>query len=131
MRTIITLIFFAIAAVAQSSRSVVLTWTDTANPVGTAYNVYRAAGPCSGTPAFVKIMTGVVPKTFTDASVAVGNYCYAVTSTFGGMESGYSPTALAPVTPFPPGGLSITVNVTVSATTQVPNAPVLQSAPVQ
>lgn len=99
-----------------SNRSVVLNWVDTTNPAGVTYSVYRAPTACTGTPAFVRITSGVIPKTFTDANVPYGAYCYVVTATGGGQESGYSPTAGTAVGPYAPSGLTLTVTVNVNVT---------------
>jgi hypothetical protein len=99
-----------------STRSVVLNWTDTANPAGVTYNVYRAPSACTGTPAFARITSGVIPKTFTDANVPYGTYCYVVTAVGGGIESAYSPTAGTAVGPYAPSGLTLSVTVNVNVT---------------
>lgn len=109
LKTIILLVVFAAAAMAQATHSVTLTWADTQNPSGTTYNVYRATGLCSGTPSWAKIGSAIAPKTYEDTTVQPGNYCYQVTATFNGMESPPSNTAAAPVPSFPPTGLQITV----------------------
>lgn len=99
-----------------STRSVVLSWTDTTNPSGVTYNVYRAPSACTGTPAFARITSGVIPKTFTDANVPYGTYCYVVTAVGGGIESAYSPTAGTAVGPYAPSGLTLAVTVNVNVT---------------
>lgn len=108
MRLII-LLFISITLQAQATRTVTLTWADAANPAVTTYSVYRAPGVCSGTPVFAKIATGLTAKTYQDAAVAPGNYCYTATASTGGIESPQSTSAAAVVTPFAPDGLSITV----------------------
>lgn len=55
-----------LALQAQAPHSVTLTWDDTLNPPGTTYNIYRAVGLCSGTPAFSRIATAVSTKTCLD-----------------------------------------------------------------
>lgn len=99
-----------------SNRSVVLNWTDNSNPAGVTYNVYRAPTACAGTPAFARITSGVIPKTFTDSNVPYGTYCYVVTAVGGGQESAYSPTAGQAVGPYAPSGLTLTVTVSVNVT---------------
>jgi len=94
---------------APAQHSVTLTWADTANPAGTTYSVYRATGVCSGAPTFSKLLTGVAAKTYIDATVTPGNYCYQVTAVFTGIESAPSNTALAPVPSWPPAQLSVTI----------------------
>lgn len=94
---------------AQTGRTVTLTWTDAVNPTGTTYTVKRAVGLCSGTPTYSTVATGITAKTFQDANVAVGNYCYVVTATFSGLESSPSNSAGAAVLPAPPTLGNITV----------------------
>jgi hypothetical protein len=105
----LTLTMLASAAVGQNTHSVTLTLVDNLNPTGTTYTFYRATGLCSGTPTFSKIATAVAVKTFVDSTVTPGNYCYAATATFQGMESGMSPTAGAAVPSFAPSALSVVV----------------------
>lgn len=107
---LISFLLLAVATLAaQTTHSVTLTWTDTLNPSGTTYNVYRATGLCSGTPSFSKIAAGVATKTYQDTTVTPGNYCYSVSATSNGVESAQSNTALAPVPSFAPTQLSVTV----------------------
>lgn len=112
MKTLILLVLLFLTALgipAQATHSVTLTWTDTLNPAGTTYSVYRATGLCSGTPVFSKIASAVTVKTYQDTTVTPGNYCYAATATANGMESAQSNTSLAPVPSFAPTQLSVTV----------------------
>jgi len=108
-KQILLLLFLSLGLFAQTTHKVTLNWTDTRNPVGTTYSVYRAPGLCSGTPTFAKIASSVTAKTYEDATVQPGNYCYAVTATLNGMESAQSNQALAPVPSFPPQTLTVTV----------------------
>ena len=108
MKKKIVLITF-LTALAVNAKDVVLTWTDTLNPPTTTYSVYRAQGLCSGSPVFSKVANGVTTKNYTDAAVPVGNYCYQVTATFSGLESGPSNQAAATVPPAAPTTLSIVV----------------------
>lgn len=78
---------------AQGAHRVTLAWTDTVNPAGTTYSVYRAAGSCAA--PFVKIASGINALTFTDTTVAPGSYCFSVTATVGGVESPRSMGMLA------------------------------------
>jgi hypothetical protein len=109
MKTILLGLFVAALGVAQAAHTVTLAWTDALNPTGTTYSVYKATGLCSGTPTFAKIATAVSSMTYTDSSVAPGNYCYEVTATSGGVESAPSNTAGAPVPSFAPSQLAVTV----------------------
>jgi hypothetical protein len=105
-------ILFGLAAslvFGQTAHSVALTWTDTANPAGTTYSIYRATGQCTGSLTFTKISAApVAAKTYTDNSVQPGPYCYVATATFNAIESGYSNSALAAVPTSPPNSLTIT-----------------------
>src|SRR5574337_1472862 len=94
---ILSSVFIGLNLFVQSQHSATLTWTDTQNPTGTTYSVYRATGLCSGTPTFNKIASAVAVLTYVDTTVQPGNYCYEVTATFNGMESTPSNTASAPV----------------------------------
>ncbi len=103
------LLFVGLCAAQAQQHSVTLTWQDASNPSGTTYSVYRASGLCSGSPTFAKISSGVSVKTYVDATVTPGTYCYQVTATAAGMESAPSNSALAPVPSFSPSSLSVTV----------------------
>jgi hypothetical protein len=104
------LLILTVAGMAQTTRTVTLSWTDTVNPVGTTYSVYRASGPCSGTPTFTKInVSPITAKTYQDTGLTPGQYCYAATATFNAEESVQSAAAGARVTPFAPSGVSVTV----------------------
>ena len=105
----IFLLFFAVPCFGQSTHKVTLTWTDSLNPSGVTYTVYRATGLCSGTPSFSKLASGLSTLTYVDSTVTPGNYCYQVTATVAGIESAPSNSALAPVPAFPPQTLSLTV----------------------
>lgn len=103
------LVILAAPIWAQATHTATLTWTDTANPAGTTYNVYRATGLCSGSPIFSKLASAVAVKTYVDSTVQPGNYCFQVTATSAGAESAPSNTAAAPVPAFPPSGLNVVV----------------------
>jgi len=109
MKHAIALLVFAAFVMAQTPHSVSLTWSDSLNPPGTTYSVYRAAGLCSGTPTFAKLASALSVMTYQDATVTPGNYCYETTATVNGMESAPSATAGAPVPSFPPQALSVVV----------------------
>jgi len=98
---------FSLGMLDAQTHSVTLTWTDTMNPTGTTYNVYRAPGLCSGTPTFAKLASAVAVMTYLDATVTTGNYCYEVTATYNSVESAPSNTAAAAVPAFPPATLSV------------------------
>lgn len=95
-----------------TGRSVVLTWTPSVD--GGVVSVYRASAACSTTPTnFSQIAGGLIPATYTDATVTVGNYCYQVTTVVNGVESKPSnqfSAAVLPQPPSPPTNLTGTVN---------------------
>src|SRR5579872_3227588 len=103
----IALLAAGLASAQTLQHSATLTWTDTVNPSGTTYNVYRATGLCSGTPTFSKLATAVTPKTYQDTTVTPGSYCFAVTAVFQGVESPMSNSVVANVPTFPPAQLSV------------------------
>lgn len=111
MKRLLLFIFVVIASCfAQTlTHSVTLTWTDPNNPANTTYNVKRATGLCTGTPTFSTLATALTAKTYTDNTVAPGNYCYTVTATFSGVESVNSNLVNPNVPSFPPTGLTFTV----------------------
>lgn len=98
---------------AQAAHSVSLSWTASPdalpNPIG-SYFIYRASAPCAPIPAsFTKI--GTAPSSnnaFTDGTVIVGNFCYAVTFSVNGAESLQSNLAPAVILPAAPSVLVIT-----------------------
>lgn len=99
-----------VAAQAQAAHTVTLTIQDTKNTGTVTYNIYKATGLCSGSPVFSKLATGVASLTYVDQNVAVGNYCYEVTASQNGAESGPSPTAVGNVLPFTPVITQVLVN---------------------
>src|SRR4029077_7807370 len=100
MRYLVVLLLLSTWLLAQATHTVTLTWVDASNPVGTTYNVKRATGTCSGTPAFSTIASAVAVKTYTDSTVGVGNWCYIVTAVFSGIESQPSNSVNPVVGPF-------------------------------
>jgi hypothetical protein len=108
----IALLMFVVVAVGFGQvvpHTATLTWSDTANPTGTTYNVYRFAGLCSGSPTFTLLASAIAPKTYQDASLNPGNYCYVVTAVYQAAESVYSNSALAAALPWVPEALAVTV----------------------
>jgi hypothetical protein len=100
----------------QVTKTVVLTWDDPVNPSTVKYQVYKATGACDAPGlAWAKLGGEVSEKTYTEGSVPIGRYCYRVTSIGNGVESAPSNTAEGTVPPAAPGGLSITVQVSVLA----------------
>lgn len=117
MKTLLLTLLFATAVFAQSGRSVTLTWTDpNIGVTGQTYSVYRAAGVCPAPPAVPvfpanPLAAGITAKTYTDANVPIGVYCYAATVTAGtpgNVESAKSTGAPAVVSP---NAVTITVVV--------------------
>jgi len=85
-----------------------LTWLDIVNPGGTTYNVYRAQGGCPTTSSLTLLTLlasnvaslGGTLLTYVDSTITNGqNYCYGVTSVFGGIESLPSLTVYVPQQP--------------------------------
>lgn len=112
MKYILILALLCLPLAAQTpteQHSVTLNWEDALNPAGTTYSIYRAPGLCSGTPTFAKLATGVNVKTYVDATVTPGNYCYQVTAVYASIESAPSNSALAPVPSWAPSRLTVTV----------------------
>jgi fibronectin type 3 domain-containing protein len=105
---IIIAILLAFAAAQAATHSATLTWSDTQNPSGTTYTIYRATGLCSGTPTFAMLAAGVTAMTYVDTTVTTGNYCYGVEAVFSGVSSVMSPTVVAAVPDFAPVGLTVT-----------------------
>lgn len=72
--------------VAPSPQGNILAWTDTLNPTGTAYSVYKSNGACPipapapGTTGVTKLASFVPAKTYTDPAL-VGAFCYQVSAT--------------------------------------------------
>lgn len=96
---------------AQTQHRVVISWTDTVNPSGTVYSVYRATAACSANPTLTKLTSGLTAMTYTDSTVTPGTtYCFAVTANGPGGESAFSNEAGA-VIPTPPNAVTITVTV--------------------
>lgn len=114
MRWIVALM--AMPLIAQSGRSVDLSWTDAINPTATQYNVYRADSACSGTPTFTKRnMEPVSSKSYTDVGVLAGTYCYRVTATLDGFpESSPSSATEASVGLVAPGTVTITIRIEIT-----------------
>lgn len=102
---------FVLSAHAQTQHKVLVTWTDTVNPSGTTYNVYRASAACATNPTLTKLASGLTVMTYTDSAVTNGStYCYAVTAVGPGGESADSNEASAAIIA-PPSAVTITVTV--------------------
>jgi hypothetical protein len=109
MRLAILLFVFAALTFGQTTHKVTLAWTDTLNPAGTTYTIYRANGACSVTPTYVLIASAIVTKTYDDNNVSPGKYCYTATAVYNAEESVYADPAVAQVKPFKPTGLTVVV----------------------
>lgn len=110
IRLVLVLSLLVMPLRAQAAHSATITITDTTNPAGMSYNIYRGAGACSTNPTLSKIGT-TSTKTYTDSGLAAGTYCYAATALDSlGDESAKSPTAQG-VIPMPPNAVTITVTV--------------------
>jgi len=111
-RLLVILFFAAVPAQAQTVHKVTITWTDTVNPAGTTYNIYRAAAACSTNPTLAKLNTvPITAMTYTDSAVTNGStYCYAATAVGPGGESADSNEAPAVIVA-PPNAITITVTV--------------------
>jgi hypothetical protein len=100
---VLILLLFSLSLNAQTpTKTVVISWVDTVNPVGTTYVVYRANGACGGTGIFLPIATGLTVKTYNDTGVTPGKYCYAATAVFNEAESLQSNTSGVQVRPNSP-----------------------------
>jgi hypothetical protein len=109
------LFFLIFPFLLAAQHSVTLSWTagDTNTTPLDGYNIYKATSSCSGTPTFTKLAsvspaalcTTAAPCSYQDLAVIAGTtYCYALTATNSGLESGKSPFANAVIpTFFPPG----------------------------
>jgi hypothetical protein len=107
---VLLLLALPVFLLAQSGRTVTASWTDPnvglTNPT---YSVYKASGPCTGTPVFAKIASALTAKTYSDVGVPPGVYCYAATVTANSIESAQSIPAGVTVGPLPVTGITITV----------------------
>jgi hypothetical protein len=109
--SLLALALLGVPARAQATHSVKISWTDTTNPAGTTYNVYRASAACSTNPTLTKLNTApITTQGYTDSNVAAGTYCYAATAVGPGGESAQSNQAPAVILA-PPNAITITVTV--------------------
>lgn len=106
MKNIFLVLFLSLSACSnaqeQTTRTVTLTWTDTANPAGTTYSVYKTTNPSAPLSAYVRVAQGITAKTYVDAGLIPGVYKYYVTAVFNTSESLPSNTADADAKPFSP-----------------------------
>lgn len=119
MKILILSFLLTLAAFAQTVKpSVVVTWADNVNPAGTTYSVVRIIGnTCPGsTDGGVQIAKNLTSKTYTDANLAPGAYCYAVIPQFNGVYGPLSDGAQVVIPLMKVTGVSATV--TVQITTQ-------------
>ena len=90
-------LLFSGHAVAQNTRPATLNWTDTRNPPGALYNVFRAPNQCKSGLTFSKIASNLTNKNYVDV-LSPGSYCFQVTALSGGVESAPSNQVTAKVT---------------------------------
>jgi hypothetical protein len=74
----------AAACLSASTKQVVVTWV--AVPLATSYTIYRSS--TSGTSGFGVTATGVTVTTWTSATLANGNYWFAVAAVIGSNWTG-------------------------------------------
>jgi hypothetical protein len=116
VKLLFALIFAALAW--GQTRDVILAWDHSASNV--TFNVYRASGACPTPAVPIVLKINAVPvtvKTYTDAGVAYGIYCYQVRAFAGGLESVPSNDAQGDAGPTPPTNLrttTATAQITVS-----------------
>ena len=112
------LLFVAGVCGAQNApaHTAVVQWTDTLNPAGTVYNVYRQNAGCPNVPptstaGFTLTAPGVNGLSYVDPTVTSGTYSYVVTAIVNGAETGPSPCGqgTVPVGGVPPQGISVTI----------------------
>lgn len=119
MKKILLLLFLVcgIAFAQTPTHSATLTWTDTVNPSGTTYDVYRATAACPtggviGTLTYTLLnSTPLSVMTYTDTTVtAATTYCYYLTAVgTTGLQSAPSGTVQGTIpSTFPPGTPTIT-----------------------
>ena len=112
---LILVLFFATILPAQTTHTVTLTWTasaDSTAPAPGTVNVYRAPGVCfSSSLVYVQIAQGIsATGPYSDTAVpAFGTYCYYVTAVIGGVESGPSNHVIVTIQPSSPTTLKATI----------------------
>jgi hypothetical protein len=112
-------LFLAMACFGQT-HSATLSWTDTANPPGATYNVFRLTGNCPAsepttTAGFTQLnTTPITSMTYKDTTVVAGQtYCYILTAGVGTIQSASAPSGDAQATVptlFPPQNLQGSTN---------------------
>lgn len=115
MKILLVSLFVPLIIAQTLTHSATLAWTDTVNPSGTMYNVWRESGACPATPptttsGFTQLnTTSIQAKTYVDSSVIGGaTYCYIVTAVSGSNQSGPSNDAQGAIPSlFPPQTLTI------------------------
>lgn len=111
MKTLLLILAFAAALVAQTGRTVSLSWT-ASTTTGVTYNIYRGPGSCSPTPPNgTKINAAPISTlTYDDTTMpAVGVYCYYATAVANSLESPPSNRVEATILPKPPSGMTGTI----------------------
>ena len=115
----LALLFLLAASCMAQTNSAVVTWTDTLNPPGTPYNVYRLAGTCPPAPVTstagftVLNNTPITGMTLVDSAINPNTtYAWVVTAIVNGAETAPSPCGQGTVPPPPKPGVppqSITI----------------------
>ena len=101
VRKLLVAVLLIASAIAQSGHGILLTWTQPAGVTVTANAVYR--GTTSGGPYTLLLSSATPITSFLDTTGTTGtNYCYVVTDTAGGVESGYSNEVCRTFPPPPP-----------------------------
>ena len=114
MRRLLICALLSVGLPAATTPTVNLGWTDTANPSGVTYSVYRSAGVCVGPiqlSSAMKLASGLTALTYSDTTAAIGSsYCYGVTATVNGVESA---PASGSVTVGPAAPTNLVISVTI------------------
>jgi hypothetical protein len=118
MRRSTLLLLVSLAAFAQNGSHVaVVQWTDTLNPAGTTYNVYRQNAACPPTPptstaGFTELTNAPVSGLlYSDSTVTAGTWSYVVTANVNGVQTGPSPCGqgTVPAAGVPPQSITVTI----------------------
>lgn len=120
VKVAIQILCLSLCACAQTpgTRTVTLTWTDTANPVGTTYTVYKTSDLAAPLSAYVVVARNITAKTYVETGVIPGIYRYYVKAVYNNSESIPSNTADADAKPFAPLLLRAETTVEVPAPVQ-------------
>jgi len=110
MKSLVVSFLFLSQAIGQTAHVATLQWTDSINPPGTLYNVYRVVGTCPpATPSppinavFTRIASMLGALTYQDKTITTGTFCFAVSAISNGGESGLSNVVQVTVISAPTG----------------------------